>query len=114
MDTKHSFEEKSSSDSNEQKTLSDNEIPRKENKSNETNSRINKSITITENATNSHPLLYSPIQQFPDLIPEKSRNKVSIDNGASVQEYDIERHLKLQLPQLDEYNETLPGNILQQ
>lgn len=84
------------------------DVDKEENRSQESHSRISK----TENATNSHPLLYSPVQQFPDLIPERSRNKISVNintNNRDVQEYDIEKHLLFQMPELAEYKETLPG-----
>lgn len=42
-------------------------------------STINRSLPLTENATNSHPLMYSPSSamspDFPDLIPEQAKNK---------------------------------------
>lgn len=80
-----------------------------ENRPHESHSRISKNITITQNATNSHPLLYSPVQHFPDLIPEKPRGKISVEKTGEKPEYDIEKHLCLQMPELAEYNETLPG-----
>lgn len=107
-------EKNSMSDINQGETIiPDNEpihkldLDMEENRSHESHSRISK----TENATNSHPLLYSPVQHFPDLIPEKPRSKITINSSCNddLHEYDIEKHLTLQMPQLAEYNETLPG-----
>lgn len=81
---------------------------KQETRSLESHSRISKNVSITQNATNSHPLL----QDYPDLIPEKPRNMISVESNNAIdtkEEFDIEKQLSLQMPQLDEYNETLPG-----
>lgn len=86
----------------------------------------------TQSATNSHPLMYSPTSpispDYPDLIPEKPKNKnnylnyekhsekteghtsTSKDNIYQNEET-FQKHLNLDLPSLNEYNEKLPGSI---
>ncbi|KAJ8958772.1 hypothetical protein NQ314_006371 [Rhamnusium bicolor] len=83
-------------------------------------------ISSTKNATNSHPLMYSPTSpispDFPDLIPEKPKTKhtnyekqnfnpqahsTAFENSAISQEL-LENHFNIDLP-IDEYNEKLPG-----
>lgn len=91
-----------------------------------------KNHSITKNATNSHPLMYSPISpissQFPDLIPEKLKRasyqyyeKQSFKPEAHSStfncttselddfQYTYEKTTNFDLPLLDEYTEKLPG-----
>lgn len=93
-----------------------------------------KNHSVTKNATNSHPLMYSPISpissDFPDLIPEKPKrtsyqyyekqpfkpeahssafNFTATTESDSFQ-YPFEKSSNFDLPLLDEYSEKLPGN----
>ncbi|KAF2895733.1 hypothetical protein ILUMI_10437 [Ignelater luminosus] len=94
----------------------------------------NKNLSLTQNATNSHPLMYSPgspiSPDYPDLIPEKPKNKnnyTNFDNKSafipeahtSANDADLEKsigslensfekQLDLDIPILGEYNEKLP------
>lgn len=89
-----------------------------------------RNITLTQNATNSHPLMESPSPispDFPDLIPEKPKNKLSnaeklvfkpevhsseLDLNASAESQDsFEGKLNFTLPTLSEYSEKLPGML---
>lgn len=90
-------------------------------------SKNKSSKSCAENATDAHPLMVSPglsvSHGFPDLIPEKPRNKLysNYDNKgeAHSSELDIEmstesqdsfeQKLNFSLPALAEYNEKLPG-----
>lgn len=96
-------------------------------------SRANRSVSTSQNATNSHPLMFSPNSpvspDYPDLIPEKSRSKVTFgipdkswfapethsspqlpEGKNDIQEYrPFEGNLNFELPTLEEYNEQLPG-----
>ncbi|XP_018576117.1 protein prune homolog 2 [Anoplophora glabripennis] len=78
-----------------------------------------RNISTTKNATNSHPLMYSPTSpkssDFPDLIPEKPKAKkpsflpqahsTALEN--STESHQFEYHFNIDLP-MDEYNEKLP------
>lgn len=90
-------------------------------KKNETT--ISRLLPLTENATNSHPLMHSPgsamSPDFPDLIPEQVKNKYkehkfkpechSTPPQTESELYDsFERQLNL--PILD-YDEKLPGKL---
>lgn len=89
---------------------------------------LNKAISSTENATNSHPLMYSPVSPSGDtdieiITEEKHITKINSDEDfnpkAHSSELDIEmsaesqdsfdRKLNITLSALGEYNETLPG-----
>lgn len=95
----------------------------------------NKNLSLTQNATNSHPLMYSPSSpispDYPDLIPQKPKNKnnyANVDNKSAFNpgahssandadleksigslENSFEKQLDLDIPILGEYNEKLPG-----
>lgn len=86
-------------------------------------STISRLLPLTENATNSHPLMHSPgsamSPDFPDLIPEQVKNKYkehkfkpechSTPPQTESELYDsFERQLNL--PILD-YDEKLPGKL---
>lgn len=83
-----------------------------------------RNISTTKNATNSHPLMYSPTSpispDFPDLIPEKPKAKhyekptflpqahsTALENSTESQQ-SFENHLNIDLP-MDAYSEKLPG-----
>lgn len=83
-----------------------------------------RNTSTTKNATNSHPLMYSPTSpiasDFPDLIPEKPKAKhyekptflpqahsTALENNTELQQ-SFENNFNIDLP-LDEYNEKLPG-----
>ena len=85
----------------------------------------NKNVSSTQNATNSHPLMYSctsPISpDYPDLIPEKPKSKHSVyekhtfkqdchnsgfENISECGNYEKQFHFELPAP--EQYNE-LPG-----
>lgn len=87
----------------------------------------NRTISSTQNATNAHPLMDSPISpDFPDLIPEKPKSKVlgydkgnfkpeahssKVDLNVTEESQDsFESKLNLSLPSFGDYNEKLPGN----
>ncbi|KRT86779.1 CRAL-TRIO domain containing protein [Oryctes borbonicus] len=90
-----------------------------------------KNHSVTKNATNSHPLMYSPLSPissgFPDLIPEKPKRAPyqyyekhsfkpeahsSAINYAATEsdgyQYAFEETTNFDLPLLDEYTEKLP------
>lgn len=89
-------------------------------------SKTNTSVSVVANATNSHPLMYSPISplpsDYPDLIPEKPKCKVSFRNPEnSKSQYqanpsvysvthseDGTHERNIELPTLENYNEQLP------
>ncbi|XP_017784259.1 PREDICTED: protein prune homolog 2 [Nicrophorus vespilloides] len=90
--------------------------------------RTNKNTSLTKNATNSHPLMYtsprSPMSpDFPDLIPEKPKSRVlayerynfhpvAHSSGhleSSQESQDIQfDHLNLESPKLEDYTGSLP------
>lgn len=101
-------------------------LDNKQHEDNTTNLPINKNTSSIQNATNSHPLMYSPTTpispDFPDLIPEKPKTKHSsydrqhfapqahssiIESTLDSRE-SFENQLNLDLP-LDSYSEKLPG-----
>ncbi|KAJ8963102.1 hypothetical protein NQ318_018567 [Aromia moschata] len=84
-----------------------------------------RNISLTKNATNSHPLMHSPTSpispDYPDLIPEKPKMKhtnydkhnfhpqahsTALENITESQE-SLENNFNIDLP-LDDYNEKLP------
>lgn len=80
--------------------------------------------TSSKNATDSHPLMHtlrSPVQDFPDLIPEKPKKSydkqkftetihgTSVDAETNTPETVFKKNYTFQLQKLDEYNEKLPG-----
>ncbi|XP_060523022.1 protein prune homolog 2 [Cylas formicarius] len=79
------------------------------------NSNIPKDLRLKEDATISHPLMYSPV--FPDLIPEKAKSKYKdtkfkppahsspLENNIVVSVDSLERQLNMPIL---EYNEKLP------
>ncbi|XP_018334149.1 protein prune homolog 2 [Agrilus planipennis] len=83
---------------------------------------IMKSVSVSKSANDFHPLMSptSPISpDFPDLIPEKSRNRnvkqffnpevsSSPKEGAEHLENLYENHLNMDLPTLEEYFEKIP------
>lgn len=82
---------------------------------------INSRLPLTENATNSHPLMNSPgssmTPDYPDLIPEQAKNKhkeskfypqahsTALENSTEFCET-FDRHLNQPIL---EYDEKLPG-----
>lgn len=87
-----------------------------------------RNISLTQNATNSHPLMDSPVSpDFPDLIPEKPKNKMSnydrlifkpevhsseLDLNVTEESQDsFEGNLNFSLPKFGEYSEKLPGML---
>lgn len=88
---------------------------------------LNKGISSTENATNAHPLMYSPVSPpgdtNVDVFPQEHVTKVNSDEDfnpkAHSSELDIEisaesqdsfeHKLNITLSALGDYNETLPG-----
>lgn len=86
------------------------------------NPHLNKNISSTQNATDSHPLMFtctSPISpDFPDLIPKKPKSKhyekhtVKPETAEEGTEYgSLEKQLHFDLPLSQEYNE-LPGGFV--
>lgn len=84
---------------------------------------INRTLPLTENATNSHPLMHSPgsamSPDFPDLIPEQAKNKYKeIKFNPQANSTALENsndscdsfQRQLNLPILD-YDEKLPGKF---
>lgn len=90
--------------------------------------KSNKNLCMSQNATNSHPLMFSPTSpispDYPDLIPEKPKNKQSFTSyekqrfqpeahssslNLDVHETSIDKQLIDEEVTLENYNETLPG-----
>ncbi|KAJ8924442.1 hypothetical protein NQ315_007239 [Exocentrus adspersus] len=96
---------------------------RRPNTTNSDSILANRATSTAKNATNSHPLMYSPTSpisaDFPDLIPEKPKSRhyekqtflpqahsTALENSTESQQ-SLDNQFNIDLP-LDDYNEKLP------
>lgn len=91
--------------------------------------KCNRNSCTTQNATNAHPLMFSPVSpispDYPDLIPEKPKAKSYHEkqkfkpeahssvlhlNNTEANAIDLTSKQTIE-PSIETYNETLPGNV---